>query len=208
MPQRDTSNNVGFLLIVIVVTLTLVTLFIFANQEKAEPTEGQPKSIGVISKDKVRPESENIISRSEARQVPPQIKESRNTTDPLKAALKYPNHVKTFAEQAKAQAEAEAEAEIAQTQETSEPSSNVSVQTSDGLNWAAVAQCESGGNPATNTGNGYYGLYQFSLSTWQSVGGAGYPNEASAEEQTYRAQILLQRSGDEQWPVCGDLLYT
>lgn len=68
--------------------------------------------------------------------------------------------------------------------------------------WAQLAQCESGGNPTTNTGNGYYGLYQFSLSTWQSVGGSGLPSEASAEEQTMRAQMLQQRSGWGQWPHC------
>lgn len=68
--------------------------------------------------------------------------------------------------------------------------------------WAALAQCESGGNPATNTGNGYYGLYQFSLGTWQSVGGSGLPSDASAAEQTQRAQILQARSGWGQWPAC------
>lgn len=68
--------------------------------------------------------------------------------------------------------------------------------------WAALAQCESGGNPTTNTGNGYYGLYQFSLSTWQSVGGSGLPSEASAAEQTQRAQILQARAGWGQWPAC------
>lgn len=68
--------------------------------------------------------------------------------------------------------------------------------------WSALAQCESGGNPATNTGNGYYGLYQFSLGTWQSVGGTGLPSEATAAEQTMRAQILQQRAGWGQWPHC------
>jgi len=68
--------------------------------------------------------------------------------------------------------------------------------------WAALAQCESGGNPATNTGNGYYGLYQFSLATWQTVGGSGLPSDASAAEQTQRAQILQARAGWGQWPAC------
>ncbi len=68
--------------------------------------------------------------------------------------------------------------------------------------WAALAQCESGGNPSTNTGNGYYGMYQFSLSTWQSVGGTGLPSDASAAEQTKRAQILQARAGWGQWPHC------
>jgi uncharacterized protein YabE (DUF348 family) len=68
--------------------------------------------------------------------------------------------------------------------------------------WAALAQCESGGNPSTNTGNGYYGLYQFTISTWQAVGGSGLPSNASAAEQTKRAQILQARAGWGQWPAC------
>lgn len=80
---------------------------------------------------------------------------------------------------------------------------SASIPSSGGLNWAAVARCESGGNPSTNTGNGYYGLYQFSVSTWRGVGGSGLPSDASAAEQTKRAQILYNRSGAGQWPVCG-----
>ena len=77
----------------------------------------------------------------------------------------------------------------------------------DGLNWAALAKCESGGNPkAYNPAGPYYGLYQFSASTWHSVGGTGLPSDHAAGEQTYRAQILYRRSGAGQWPVCGKYL--
>ena len=69
----------------------------------------------------------------------------------------------------------------------------------DGLNWAAVAQCESGGNPRAVNPSGYYGLYQFSLPTWRSVGGTGNPIDASPAEQLARAQILYERSGPGQW---------
>lgn len=68
--------------------------------------------------------------------------------------------------------------------------------------WSQLAQCESGGNPSTNTGNGYYGLYQFSLPTWQAMGGTGLPSDASAAEQTQRAQALQAQSGWGQWPGC------
>lgn len=68
--------------------------------------------------------------------------------------------------------------------------------------WADLAQCESGGDPATNTGNGYYGLYQFSLQTWQAMGGSGLPSENSAAEQTRIAQKLQAQSGWGQWPAC------
>jgi uncharacterized protein YabE (DUF348 family) len=77
---------------------------------------------------------------------------------------------------------------------------------SDGLNWSALARCESGGNPHAVNPAGYYGLYQFSLSTWASVGGSGNPVNASAAEQTARAQKLYARGGASQWG-CGRHLF-
>lgn len=69
--------------------------------------------------------------------------------------------------------------------------------------WAALAACESGGNPSIVSASGtYHGLYQFSVATWQSVGGSGLPSQASAAEQTKRAKMLQARSGWGQWPVC------
>lgn len=77
------------------------------------------------------------------------------------------------------------------------------------LNWAALAQCESGGRVNAVSSNGmYYGLYQFSLSTWAAMGGSGLPSQASAAEQTSRAQALYDRSGAGQWPVCGKNLFS
>lgn len=68
--------------------------------------------------------------------------------------------------------------------------------------WDRLAQCESGGNWAANTGNGYYGGIQFSASTWASVGGSGLPHQHSREEQIKRGQILQSRAGWGQWPHC------
>lgn len=77
-----------------------------------------------------------------------------------------------------------------------------------GLNWAALAACESGGNPSIVSASGkYHGLYQFSVATWNAVGGTGLPSDASADEQTARAQMLYNRSGAGQWPVCGSRLF-
>ena len=72
--------------------------------------------------------------------------------------------------------------------------------------WAKLAQCESGGNPRTNTGNGFYGMYQFTLETWQSLGGTGYPHEADAATQTAMAKKLQAQAGWGQWPGCADKL--
>jgi hypothetical protein len=67
----------------------------------------------------------------------------------------------------------------------------------------AIAACESGGNPSTDTGNGFYGKYQFDLQTWQSVGGTGNPAAASEAEQNRRAAMLYASAGASPWPVCG-----
>ncbi len=72
----------------------------------------------------------------------------------------------------------------------------------DGGVWDKIAKCESGGNWAINTGNGYYGGLQFSLSSWQGVGGSGYPHQASKAEQISRAEALLARQGWGAWPAC------
>jgi uncharacterized protein YabE (DUF348 family) len=78
----------------------------------------------------------------------------------------------------------------------------------DGLNWAALAACESGGRPNAVSASGTYrGMYQFSQQTWNGVGGVGDPAAASVDEQTYRAQLLYQRSGAGQWPHCGPRLF-
>lgn len=77
---------------------------------------------------------------------------------------------------------------------------------SDGLNWAALAKCESGGNPRAVNPAGYYGLYQFSLATWHRVGGSGNPIDASPAEQTMRAKMLYARGGASQWG-CGSHLF-
>jgi hypothetical protein len=69
---------------------------------------------------------------------------------------------------------------------------------------AAIAACESGGNPQAIGGGGQYrGLFQFDLATWQSVGGQGDPAAASVAEQVKRAEILYAQAGAGQWPVCG-----
>ena len=73
----------------------------------------------------------------------------------------------------------------------------------DSVNWDAVAQCESGGNWGTATGNGYYGGLQFTIGTWHANGGQGSPRQASREEQIRVAENVLRTQGMHAWPVCG-----
>lgn len=65
-----------------------------------------------------------------------------------------------------------------------------------------LRMCESRNDYGANTGNGFYGAYQFSLRTWVGVGGEGYPHLASPEEQDARAWTLLTRYGSQHWPTC------
>ncbi|TYB46471.1 transglycosylase family protein [Actinomadura chibensis] len=79
------------------------------------------------------------------------------------------------------------------------------------LNWTALARCESHNNPKAVNPAGYYGLYQFSLASWASVGGKGKPSDAPAAEQTYRAQMLYNKVNGRwqgQWPNCGSNLFS
>jgi uncharacterized protein YabE (DUF348 family) len=82
-----------------------------------------------------------------------------------------------------------------------------SVRGADHLDWHGLAACESGGRPdAVDPSGTYGGLYQFDTGTWHSLGGSGRPQDASAEEQTYRAKKLYVRRGAGPWPHCGDRL--
>ncbi|MEU5219049.1 ubiquitin-like domain-containing protein [Streptomyces sp. NPDC020807] len=83
-----------------------------------------------------------------------------------------------------------------------------SVSGADGLDWGALAACESGGRPnAVDPSGTYGGLYQFDPGTWRSLGGSGVAQNAPAAEQTYRAKKLYVSRGASPWPHCGRRLY-
>jgi len=68
--------------------------------------------------------------------------------------------------------------------------------------WSCISHYESGGNPADDTGNGYYGGLQFSLSTWYAHGGTGMPNQASIAEQEAIANnvVAADHGSYREWP--------
>ena len=72
----------------------------------------------------------------------------------------------------------------------------------DTVNWDAIAQCESGGNWSTNSGNGHYGGLQFKPATWASNGGVGNPATAPRSEQIRVAENVLRTQGIKAWPKC------
>jgi cell wall-associated NlpC family hydrolase len=78
-----------------------------------------------------------------------------------------------------------------------------------GSEWDQVALCESSGNWAINTGNGYQGGLQFTRATWSADGGDAYASEAqlaTKEQQIAVAERVLARQGSGAWPVCGSPL--
>jgi hypothetical protein len=72
--------------------------------------------------------------------------------------------------------------------------------------WLALRTCESGDNYAENSGNGYYGAYQFLPSTWYALGFTGLPSDAPPAVQDEAAQMLQARAGWGQWPACSAAL--
>jgi transglycosylase-like protein len=73
--------------------------------------------------------------------------------------------------------------------------------------WLAQASCirSHEGAWTSDTGNGYFGAYQFLLGTWVSVGGHGLPSSASPGEQTFRAHLVWLRDGGSwaEWGTAG-----
>jgi hypothetical protein len=72
--------------------------------------------------------------------------------------------------------------------------------------WDRLAQCESSGNWQINSGNGFYGGLQFTMSTWRGFGGQGMPHHASRDQQIAVAQRVLATQGWNAWPACSSKL--
>jgi LysM repeat protein len=82
------------------------------------------------------------------------------------------------------------------------PPKAAAVSYTSGTNWDKIAACESGGNWAINTGNGYYGGLQFTQQTWAGAGGLAYAPRADLA--TPQQQIAVASTlGLNNWPVCG-----
>ena len=72
--------------------------------------------------------------------------------------------------------------------------------------WGQLRSCESGGNYSDDTGNGYYGAYQFALSTWRGLALGGLPSSAAPEIQDAAAIRLQRLDGWHPWPRCSSAL--
>jgi len=87
----------------------------------------------------------------------------------------------------------------------SAPAPNSAASPEEGV-WAQLRWCESRGNYPEDSGNGYFGAYQFSLSTWDELGFSGLPSDAPQAVQDRAAQTLESLRGWRQWPACSAAL--
>jgi len=138
--------------------------------------------------------------------------EARTTVDAKRASARSEARLKAKAERkAKARKRAKKRAKLARKQAAQGQVATAAPQqqqsggsTATPGHLAAIAACESGGNPSAVGGGGAYrGKYQFDQQTWASVGGSGDPAAAPEAEQDQRAAMLYAKAGSSPWPVCG-----
>ncbi|HEX7133227.1 MAG TPA: transglycosylase family protein [Iamia sp.] len=170
-----------------------------AAQVDAGPTKLVPSET-----DEIRADAEGRRYTWQALQVA-SAQHHRDVVTWLKAAEQF--HIQQEAERAAAaQAQADAEAAEQAAAEEAAPQAAPSSGGGGGGRWDALAQCESGGNWSTNTGNGYSGGLQFSPSTWAAYGGSGSAHNASREQQIAVAERVLAAQGWGAWPSCSSQL--
>lgn len=121
----------------------------------------------------------------------------RADSDPIEAALDYRVNLDDFIEQREAAAAAAAERADRARARSAVPTERA---------WRRLRWCESRGRYGIASGNGFFGAYQFDLTTWRGVGGSGLPSDASPSEQDARALALWRLRGSQPWPVCGQYL--
>ena len=193
------------------------TLFEIAQQ--FDVTVSDLKAWNNLSSDLIFAGKTLAVSGNSVEQAPvveaPQVEETQEVqqTEQVNQAPAQPSEEvqeQRAAEQAAQEQRAAEQAAQEREQRNQAQAQNQSTSTSSnasGQNWGALAQCESSGNASVVSSNGlYHGLYQFDVQTWRSVGGSGLPSQASAAEQTKRAQILFDQRGAQPWPVCGSRL--
>src|SRR3954453_1028212 len=117
------------------------------------------------------------------------------TSAPSAPAAATPPSAQAPATTAPSEAQAAARVAPADTTNTADTGTPVST-------WDKVAQCESGGDWATSTGNGFHGGLQFTASPWLPSGGWGIPPRASRTEQIAVAERVLDAQGWKAWPAC------
>jgi hypothetical protein len=111
------------------------------------------------------------------------------------------------AQAAKAEAEAKAAAaakavQIAVASAQIDNQSNRKIGVATGDVWEQMRLCEAGGDYTRNSGNGYYGAYQYNLGTWANYGGYAYPHLAPPEVQDAKARETQAARGWSPWPAC------
>lgn len=141
--------------------------------------------------------------------VPLKLKLDITTLRPVKSDAAIPDFeaqysrplLKAAKARAKAQAEKARQAQLAAVQFAYKP---VVINTDDV--WASLRFCEAGGDYRKNTGNGYFGAYQFDIGTWGGYGGYSRPDLAPPAVQDAKAKATQAARGWYPWPACARML--
>jgi hypothetical protein len=185
--------------LLVIVGLALALLFGSASLSSSGSPEPPPQAVSAVESDLGVPENPDRLDRAPI---------TTTTTIIVTTTLPPTTAPPTTARPTPTTAAPPPVAEVAAPEPEPEPES-VPLESGSGngdpndyASWDRLAQCESGGNWSINTGNGYYGGLQFSLSSWRAVGGTGYPNEHSRETQIQMGQRLHAQGGWGHWPGC------
>lgn len=208
------SNRV-LLFWVVVITLLIGAYFLLTGQEDPAPTQSssnhpstnhyiedtrdEHREIVLLERARLRAlaEQRRLAEKRLAKRKARQIAASRAAERAAAVVLEPPIPVQ--------QPSPEPEHTHPEPEHTHPPNEPAPESGSDDI-WYELAECESGGDWGINTGNGYYGGLQFTLESWQAVGGSGYPHRASPGEQIARGQALQRVQGWGAWPSCADQL--
>lgn len=189
---------------ILVVLLVLVAAFVWAT------AEWQHDPPTVVTSPLAAPsgylasrahDDASVASRGETRDPVPSVspRAHRVTAGPVDDALAYADTMQTYQPPTPTPSDSPA------VEQDTTPSTVGDLTAADLPSpWDALAWCESRHNPRAVNPAGYYGLFQFTLGTWASVGGSGNPVDASVTEQYERAVRLQEVAGWDQWPQCAD----
>jgi hypothetical protein len=135
------------------------------------------------------------------------VKLNLNNQDPVVIADRQPNFdtdvvAPLRASQAQKAAEAASKAAARRSRLRTVATNRVVKGPVTGDAWYRLRVCESGNNYARNSGNGYFGAYQYNLSTWANYGGYARPDLAPPAVQDAKAKITQAARGWRPWPAC------
>ena len=169
------------------------TILSFTNPTGISPLAAIPVAIAAAQPAQAQAEQQVTV---------PNVHFDIKQTDPFHVDTKAPDFENDVIKPLRAEQAAEKAAELAAEQAALAATRKPVVVIDTGDAWAQLRFCESGGNYADNTGNGFYGAYQFDYGTWGGYGGYATADQAPPAVQDAKAQATQAARGWYPWPAC------